>query len=227
MEKPTIQAETSVSMADLKLDSTDTKQHPNASPFEGTLLLLDEPSNQPPHGAQGHLIHVSKEVAEKTLKSLPGMAVNYDSGDLEGHDPQRKIGVITEAWIDGKEAKVKGLIWKKDFPEAMTAFRRNRGKLGMSMELGDVYVADKDDPVWDLKDFHFTGATILKKDHAAYESTALKASKHFVNAMSAAKEAISNLEEGDDSSLTSSVASGVEIGVARALRNRKVRRVRR
>ncbi len=217
MEKPTIHAETSVSMADLRLDSTDTKQHPNASPFEGTLLLLDEPSNQPPHGAQGHLIHVSREVAEKTLKTLPGMAVNYDS-DLEGHNPQKKIGVITEAWIDGKEAKVKGLIWKKDFPEAMTEFRRNRGRLGMSMELGDVYVADKDDPVWDLKDFHFTGATILKKDHAAYEGTALAASRHFVNAMSAAKEAMSNFEQGDGSSLASSVRSGIEIGVSRALR---------
>lgn len=217
MDKPKILAEAAVSMADLKLDSTDTAQHPNASPFEGTLLLLDEPSNQPPHGSDGHLIQVSKDVAEKTLKSLPGMAINYDS-DLEGHNPQKKIGVITEAWIDGNEAKVKGLIWKKDFPEAMREFRRNKGKLGMSMELGNVYVADKDASVWDLQDFHFTGATILKKDHAAYEHTALAASKHFINAMSAAREALSNFEQGDPSTLESSVRSGIEIGVQRALR---------
>jgi hypothetical protein len=222
MDKHTIQAHTSVNMSDLQLDSTDTKNHPNASPFSGTLLLLDEPSNQPPHGADGHLIHVSTEVAEKTLKSLPGMAINYDS-DLEGHNPQKKIGVITEAWIDGKEAKVKGLIWKKDFPEAMTEFRRNKGKLGMSMELGNVYVADKDNPIWDLKDFHFTGATILKKDHAAYEHTAMAASRHFINAMACAKDALSNFEEGDPATLQSSVRSGIEIGVHRALRNKSFR----
>lgn len=212
MEKKTIRAQTSVSMEDASL--TD---HPNAQMFNGTLLLLDEDSDQPPHGSDGHLIHVSKDVAEKRLSTLPGMAINYQS-DLEGHDPQKKIGVIKKAWIDGNKVKVQGTIWKKDFPEAMAAFRRNKGKLGMSMELGDVYVADKDDRVWDLKDFHFTGATVLLKDHAAYNDTDLKAAKHFVNAMAAAKQAIENFEEADTSSIQTSVRSGIEIGVARALR---------
>lgn len=175
-----------VDITDLDIQDSD---HPNLSPFKGTLLLVDESSDQPPHGSDGHLIYVPKALAEKRLKTLPGMAVNYQN-DLEGHNPSKKIGVITKAWLEGNKVKVEGVIWRKDFPEALRTFRMNRGRLGMSMELGDVFVRDKDEAVWHLEDFHFTGATILKKDHAAYESTELAASKqHFVKALAAARSA--------------------------------------
>lgn len=180
-------AQKSVDITDLDIQDSD---HPNLAPFKGTLLLLDEPSNQPPHGSDGHPIYVPTRVAEKRLNTLPGMGVNYQN-DLEGHNPAKKVGVFTKAWIEGKKVKVEGVIWKKDFPEALKVFRMNKGRLGMSMELGDVYVRDKDEDVWHLEDFHFTGATILRKDHAAYESTELAASKqHFVNALAAARSAV-------------------------------------
>ncbi len=186
---------TSVSMADINLDSTEMKSHPNAMPFSGTLLLVDKSSDQPPHGADGHSIYVPKGVAEDNLKSLINMGINYED-DLSGHNPKRKVGVITNASVDGDKVNVKGLIWKKDFPEAVAAFRQNKGQLGMSMELGDVYVRDKDEPVWHLQDFHFTGATILLKDNAAYSKTSLAASKHFVKALAAAKSALGNFSKG-------------------------------
>ena len=183
---PHVWGQKSVDITDLDIKDS---EHPNTSPFTGTLLLLDEPSDQPPHGSDGHQIFVPEAVAKKRLSTLPGMAVNYQD-DLEGHNPTKKIGVITRAWLDGKKVKVEGTIWKKDFPEALRTFRMNRGRLGMSMELGDVYVRDKDEAVWHLEDFHFTGATILKKDHAAYESTELAASRYFVNALAAARSAV-------------------------------------
>lgn len=183
-----VRCATSVRMGDVSLDSTELKQHPNAMPFTGTLLLVDEPSDQPPHGSEGHLIQVSKKVAQAKLSTLPGMAVNM-SDDLEGHNPGHKVGVIQKAWLEGNKVKFAGVVWKKDFPEEARALKQNRNRLGASMELGDVYVQDKDDPVWQLEDFHFTGATILKKDHAAYENTEMAASKHFVNALAAAREA--------------------------------------
>jgi regulator of replication initiation timing len=188
-----IECGTSVSMSDV--DFSNEAGHPNAAPFSGTLLLLDEPSDQPPHGAEGHRILVPKNVAEDRLKTLPGMAINYQS-DLEGHNPSKKVGVITQASVSGNKVKVKGIIWKKDFPDALRTFKSNSGALGMSMELGDVYVQDKDDPVWRLEDFHFTGATVLLKDHAAYESTDLAASKHFVKALAAARTAMGHFEKG-------------------------------
>jgi hypothetical protein len=175
-----------------KVDITDLDvkdaSHPNVSPFTGTLLRVDEASDQAPHGSDGHRIFVSKEAAEKQLATLPGMGINYQK-DLTGHNPTQKVGVITKAWIDGDKVKVEGNIWKKDFPEAARTFKANRGRLGMSMELGDVYVRDKDEDVWHLEDFRFTGATVLLKNHAAYERTELAAQKYFVNAMAAAKAA--------------------------------------
>jgi hypothetical protein len=178
-------AATTVDVGDLQLQDS---SHPNVMPFSGTLLLLDEPSNQPPHGADGHQILVPTSVAKNRLNTLPGMAINYEA-DLTGHNPGKKVGVITQASIEGNKVQVKGLVWKKDFPEAARLFKMNKGRLGMSMELGDVYVRDKDERVWHLEDFHFTGATVLLKDHAAYEKTDLAASKFFVKALAAASSA--------------------------------------
>lgn len=212
---PTLWAEHKVGVGDLQ---TQDSSHPNLMPFSGTLLLLDEASDQPPHGAETHRILVRKEVAEKRLNTLPGMAINYSS-DLTGHDPSRKVGVITEAWIKGNKVKVNGVVWKKDFPQAEKEFKQHKGRLGMSMELGDVWVADKDDDVWDLQDFHFTGATVLLKDHAAYEGTDLAASKHFVFAMAAAREAEITLYRF--CGYRKMIERGAERGVKAALRKRK------
>lgn len=182
--------------SDVASDSSLIKDHPNRLPFTGTLLLLDQPSDQPPHGADNHPILVPKEIAQERLKSIIGMAVNYDP-ELESHAPRRKVGVITAAWIEGDEFKVRGLIWKKDFPEAEEMLQKNRGRLGMSMELGNVYVADTNASVWRLEKFHFTGATILKRNSAAYQSTDLAASRIRLAALAAAAAALGVQEEED------------------------------
>lgn len=124
---------TSVRMGDVTLDTDST--HPNWMPFKGTLLYVDEASQQPPHGSEGHQIFVSKKVAEERLKTLPGMAVNIDD-DLEGHNPKKKIGVIQKAWLDGKRVNFAGIIWKKDFPQEASLLKRNRGGSGLAWSLG-------------------------------------------------------------------------------------------
>lgn len=100
--------------------------------------------------------------------------MNY-SDSLDDHDPQHKVGVITAAWIDGNKVMVKGDIWKRDFPESIQDIKGKSG-LGMSMELGDVRVRDVDANTWVLDDFSFTGATILKRERAAYWKTSVAAS---------------------------------------------------
>ena len=152
--------------------SADDRAHPNKLPFSGTLLILDKKSDEPPNGAEGHLIYVSKKVAKRCMASLIGTGLNYKT-DLDGHAPRRKVGVITGARIKGDRLQINGFIWKKDFPEAVKDLRG--GRLGMSMELADVYVRDKDESVWHLEDFHFSGATALYKKAAAYFQTALAA----------------------------------------------------
>src|ERR1017187_8748581 len=150
------------------------KQHPNKMPFTGTLLLLDQPSDKPPHGAEGHKIYVPTTVARKRLPTLISMGVNY-SPSLEAHAPQHKVGVITGAQIKGNKVVVNGFMWQRDFPTVKKDMAA--GRLGMSMELQDVSVRDKNpaNGIWFLEDFHFSGATILFKSAAAYTQTSLTA----------------------------------------------------
>jgi len=143
-------------------------QHPNRMKFRGVLVRLDEPSTKAPNGAAGHKILVSTEVAKRRLKTLIGMGLNY-APDLDGHAQRRKVGVIDKAWIDGKDLKVEGHVWKHDFPEAEKDLKQSG--LGMSMELGDVRVDNPHADVWKLDDFQFLGATILWRDSAAYYRT--------------------------------------------------------
>jgi hypothetical protein len=88
--------------------------------------------------------------------------------------------VITKAWLEGNKVKVKGFVYAKDFPEVERDFKS--GSLGMSMELANVYVRDENADVWYLEDFQFTGATVLKKEAAAYYGTALAAKAEVVAA---------------------------------------------
>lgn len=163
-------------VGECSIDAAD-KAHPNKLPFSGTLLTLDTASNRPPHGAEGHRIYVPSAVAKKRLSTLINMGLNYTKA-LDTHAPRHKVGIITGAWIDGKKLMVRGFIWKKDFPEA--AKDLHAGNIGMSMELADVYVRSKDEDVWHLEDFHFSGATALLKSAAAYQSTALAAAAALV-----------------------------------------------
>jgi hypothetical protein len=147
--------------------------HPNKSSFTGTLLVVDEPSTRPPNGADGHRILVPKDVAKKNLGSLIGMGINYQPNKLQGHNPRHKVGVITKAWIQGNQVKCSGIIYAKDFPEAAKELKGSN--IGMSMELANVLVKNKNDNVWKLIDFSFTGATALYKNSAAYQKTSLAA----------------------------------------------------
>jgi len=169
-------------------------KHPNKMPFSATLLICDEPSDKPPHGAQGHRILVTSEVAKSKLSGLPGMAVNYDPSDMDEHATQNKVGVITKAWMEGPRVKISGFVWKKDFPRAEQDLKRK--DLGTSMELADVYVANEHSNIWTLDDFEFTGATILKRNAAAYTKTSLAASQ--LKSLAAAAKAAVLGEEGDN-----------------------------
>jgi|SRR5579859_360834 len=183
--------------ANVNINDLDSKDHPNAIPWSGTLLLIDQASDKPPQGADGHLIKVDRATAERQLSTLPGMAINY-SPAFNKHEPTKKIGVISSGWIDGNRVKVKGIIWGKDFPKAAEEIKANMSRLGMSMELADVYVENKDSKVWNLQDFKFTGGTILLKNSAAYYKTSMAAKKAmYVQALAAAAALEGKSNEGE------------------------------
>ena len=151
--------------------------HPNKVPFSGVLTRVDEPSDRPPSGARGRCILLPTAVAQCALPTLIGMAVDMVP-DLSDHDARAKIGVITEASLQGRDLVIAGYLYGKDFPDAVAAIQEGarRGTLGASFEITDVAVEDPTAAVLTITRCTFTGAAILNKRDAAYDKTAIAAS---------------------------------------------------
>lgn len=148
--------------------------HPNRTPFEGVLTLVDEPSDRAPSGARGHRVVLSRSAAMAALPSLLGMAVDYRPG-WDGHDARRKCGIITEADVHDSRVCVAGYLYSRDFPEVEEQMKRAaEDTMGMSYELADAHVADMRADVWTLTRATFTGAAILLKAKAAYQKTSFR-----------------------------------------------------
>ena len=148
--------------------------HPNRVDFEGVLTVVNTPSDKAPAGARGHRVILTREAAEKALFSLLGMAVDYRPG-WDGHDAKRKIGLITEANVVGKQLVVRGYLYARDFPEVAAAIAtKARDSMGMSYELADARVEDIRADIWKLTRVTFTGAAILLREKAAYRDTSFR-----------------------------------------------------
>ncbi len=167
--------------------------HPNRVGFRGVLTVLDEASDKPPAGARGHRVLLTRKAAQEALPSLLGMGVGY-APSLDRHDTRRKVGVITQAEIVGKNVELSGYLFGKDFPELVREMKKAGGKagtgrgevncwggaagrvpvaqaLGMSYEIANARIADVRAKVWILTHVTFTGAAILRRDKAAYGKT--------------------------------------------------------
>lgn len=148
--------------------------HPNRVPFEGVLTLVNATSDKAPAGARGHRVLLTREAAENALPSLLGMAIDYRPR-WDGHDARRKIGLLTEAYLEGKQLKVRGYLYARDFPDVAQAIREHLpDALGMSYELADARVENMRDEVWKLTRVTFTGAAILLRAKAAYHATSFR-----------------------------------------------------
>jgi hypothetical protein len=147
------------------------RKHPNRVPFEGVLTFVDVPSDRAPSGAKGHRVILTRTAAEDALPSLLGMAVDYCPG-WDGHDARQKCGIITDANIVGKQIRVAGYLFGRDFPEVEAQMKKAAaGSMGMSYELADAHVEDMRAAVWSLTKVTFTGAAILLRAKAAYGGT--------------------------------------------------------
>lgn len=148
--------------------------HPNRVAFCGVLTVVNTASDKAPAGARGHRVLLTREAAEKALPSLLGMGVDYRPG-WDGHDARRKIGVLTEARLNGNRLEVSGYLYARDFPEVAEAIQaKAAGLLGMSYELADARVEDMRAEIWRLTRVTFTGAAILLREKAAYRATSFR-----------------------------------------------------
>jgi hypothetical protein len=165
----------SLDIAAMALNIATDDDHPNKMPFSGILTYIDRPSDSAPHGSAGRLVSISMEAAKAALPSLLGMAVNYRP-KFDGHDAQEKIGLITEATIDGDKIRIAGFLYAADFPEAAATIQAMKDDLGFSFEAKKIVVKDIDADLLEIESMAFTGASILLKDKAAYLNTSLAAS---------------------------------------------------
>lgn len=156
----------------MSLNVPEVANHPNRMPFSGVLTFVNQPSDLPPGGSGGKRTYLPKDVAEKALESLLGMAVDF-SDDLSAHNVTQKIGVITGAEIVGDEVRIEGFFYAADFPQECARIQGEKEDLGFSYE-----VRAQTRPMGDLLQIVscvFTGAAVLYKDKAAYQSTSLAA----------------------------------------------------
>lgn len=165
-------AATAITLWGMSLNVPEVTDHPNRMPFSGVLTFVNQPSDLPPGGSGGKRTYLPKDVAEKALGSLLGMAVDF-SDDLSAHDVTQKIGVITSAEIVGDEVQIEGFFYAADFPQECARIQAEKEKLGFSYEVRAQTRAMGD--LLQIVSCVFTGAAVLYKDKAAYQSTSLAA----------------------------------------------------
>src|SRR5262249_34778354 len=96
----------------------EVKGHPNRARFRGVLTTVDVISTRAPSGSGGRRVVLTKGAAEAALPSLLGMALDY-APSFDRHDVRRKVGVITNAEVVGRNVEVGGHLFAKDFPEVV------------------------------------------------------------------------------------------------------------
>jgi hypothetical protein len=101
------------------------------------------------------------------------MAVDCQPENFADHVKRTKIGVITEAHIDGNNLVISGHLFEKDFKDEVSYIRKNKSRMGASYEISDVSVKDPTADIWELDHFVFTGAALLFKSKAAYQETSV------------------------------------------------------
>ena len=172
-DTPSLFAE-AVTLHAMSLEVPDTPGHPNKHPFKGILTRLDKPSDNAPMGSGKRLVVMTKAAAEKALPTLLGMGVDLQD-DLSGHNVKKKVGIITEAHIEGDALLIEGFLYAADFPDEVERIQAEKDDLGFSWEVKEIYTMNAKANPLVITDCIFTGAAILYKDEAAYTTTQLAA----------------------------------------------------
>jgi hypothetical protein len=92
--------------------------HPNRTAFRGVLTVVDVASKRAPSGSKGHVVLLTRKAAEAALPSLLGMALDY-APTFDRHDVRRKVGVITQAEVVGRNLEISGFLYARDFPDVV------------------------------------------------------------------------------------------------------------
>jgi hypothetical protein len=165
------------------IEVTQNQTHSNKMTWTGVITRLGKPSDGSPCGAFGKSFIIEPSAAEQALDTIINMPLNCEYGDdfwgccpedvMTGHDLRFVIGSISSAKIEDDALVCSGIIWKQNFPDVAYLINNAVESLGFSIELNlNKYI--EDDTTLTATDVTFTGAAVLWKKCAAFESTEFK-----------------------------------------------------
>jgi hypothetical protein len=108
----------SVELESMAVAMPEVPGHPNRTAFRGVLTVVDVASKRAPSGSKGHVVLLTRKAAEAALPSLLGMALDY-APTFDRHDVRRKVGVITQAEVVGRNLEISGFLYARDFPDVV------------------------------------------------------------------------------------------------------------
>lgn len=207
----------------VSLDLPHVDGHPNRMPFSGILTRVDVASDKAPQGSNGKRILLTAGAAKGALNSLLGMGVDLTK-DMDGHDAQKKVGIITAAHIDGDALHIAGFIYAADFPREALRIHLDQSDLGFSFEARNLAVESMETDPLVVKSCVFTGAAILLKNEAAYQTTALAAAKAKEHEMDDIQTAVTAALEAALGPLTKTIG---EIAAAQTLQGSAIEELKK
>lgn len=198
------------------LSAMSEQDNPDVLNFEATVGFVDTPTDATPCGG---IADFKTIISSENLdfSSLVGSGVNVAYSDwwagynFKGHDKLNKVGVIDEAWLEGKDIKVKGHIWKCDFPEIADTIECAKESLGASVEV--YFEGVKTDSVAKTVtglNCHFTGVAILYKNKAAFTKTSIMCSRMDTEGEDKMNEEIKQALEAQSKAFDEKLAGAME-----------------
>ena len=143
----------------------------NKLAFSGLLCTVDQPSDQPPGGANGHRCLIPRQLAANTISQLRNMPVNAAIPRLNDHARPSIVGVVQAARLGYDGVLIHGLLFNRNRPDAIQAIQANADQLGLSFEVADTEVESESAPVWRLSKLEWCGCSILARANVAYRDS--------------------------------------------------------
>ena len=166
-------------------------QHRNFVPFEGIAAFIDKPSERPAHLVnfdteqieEGAPISFTRAAVEAALPTLLGMGLCFQEGSYQNHPPRSKCGVITEAWIEGDQLRIRGGIYALDFPDVSAELQKNYRHLALCPLMRDLEIDPKTLPeLFSVLKMTFTGVALMRVGTTGFDGTTIRIRRAELNA---------------------------------------------
>lgn len=205
---------------------------PNQYPFVALITYAGKQSDYFVGGTETvdggpYHVQIPVDVLKDKIRSIEGKSV-YANDELNSHEDCEPVGKFISAWVaphqlpDGTMAMAgwaSGLLHRDSNPEKVDEIvaKAREGILGFSFDLKEVKYKMKasassgPQQFLELVDFKWRGATILKREAAAYQNTLLAASKvEHKEPLEMDEKALKDLIAGISAAVGTAVADAVK-----------------